>query len=217
MDEPSVDGLFERNADMRLLEFRHRENGRTSTALRNATAPFDGEPESGPPERIAAGPRLRVTIVAVPAAGVIAGAVIGVAIDVHNDGNTPAPEVTLVFSLPLDATFRPGTLRVDGREPNEPERLFGRGLSIAHIPGSSATKIVFSLLVQPGLGPLVLQPRLEARGVPVVGAIGVSVKRRAVAGSVAPPRPFYEPDDDDGDADLAPSEAESPMLPQLDA
>src|SRR6202035_1648835 len=139
-------------------------------------------------------PRLRVTIAAAPRSGVIAGAVVGVAIDVCNDGNAPAPESKLLVSTPIESAFRTGTLRVDGREVQSPEQLFAQGLPIARLPGTTSSKVTFQLAVLPGINTLYLQPRLQTNGVPVVGTAGVSIKRGGSAGPMEVPRPFYELD-----------------------
>ena len=201
---------------MRLLELRHSDSGRTSGALRHVTEFIDTDAtESGTHHvALATTPRLRVTIAAAPQAGVIAGALVGVAIDVFNDGTAPAPESTLMVSLPIEAEFRTGTLRVDGRETLAPERVFGRGLPVGRLPGGSSSKVVFQLHVLAGLNPLYLQPRLVANGVPVVGAPGLSVKRASVTSPlVTAERPFYEIADEERDACEA--EAELPIVPAI--
>ncbi len=203
---------------MRLLELRHSETGRTAGAVRHVSTGFGAESTvSGATDvPLANAPRLRVTIHAFPKAGAIPGASIGVSIDVFNDGTAPAPESKLVLSLPIEAEFRAGTLRVDGREVPAPERLFGDGLPVARLPGATSAKVVFQLVVLPGLNPLYLQPRLQTNGVPVVGTPGISIKRAAAPGTrtaAEPERPFYELDDDE----IAAGEAETaaPILPPV--
>jgi len=222
LDRSAIDELFERNADMRLLELRHGETGRTSGAVRHVSAGFGTETSAAGADDvpIAKAPRMRVAVVAVPKTGVIPGALVSVAIDVFNDGTAPAPESKLVLSLPIESEFRPGTLRVDGRETAAPERLFGDGLPVARLPGDTSSKIVFQLQVLPGLNPLYLQPRLQTNGVPVVGTPGISIKRAATPGTrlaAEPERPFYELDAEE----LASDEAAiampiiPPVLPPL--
>ncbi len=218
MDQRSIEDLFERNADMRLLEFRHTEPGKSAPAgKRTASSSFGAEsivndvPEPAT-EKV---PRLRVAIAAAPTSGVIPGAVVGVAIDVFNDGNAPAPESKLLLSLPPESEFRSGTLRVDGREVQAPEQLFIQGLPIARLPGATSSKVTFQLAVLPGLNTLYLQPRLQTNGVPVVGTAGCSVKRGAgPAAPAEPPKPFYELDDDEI-AEIPVIEAEEPILPPV--
>jgi len=129
VDQNAIEDLFERNADMRLLEFRHNEPGKGAPPnKRTGGSSFSAESivSTTPDEVTEKAPRLRVTIAAVPASGVIPGAVVGVAIDVFNDGNAPAPECKLLVSIPLETEFRSGTLRIDGREAQSPEQLFAR-------------------------------------------------------------------------------------------
>ena len=202
LDQSAIEDLFERNADMRLLELRHSESGRTAGAVRHVAGGFGAETSiAGAADvTIANAPRLRVAVAAAPKTGVIPGALVGVAIDVFNDGTAPAPESKLVLSLPIEAEYRDGTLRVDGREVAAPERLFGDGLPVARLPGATSAKVVFTLHVLPGLNPLYLQPRLQTNGVPVVGTPGISVKRAAAPGTrtaAEPERPFYELDADE--------------------
>jgi hypothetical protein len=201
LDRSAIDELFERNADMRLLELRHSETGRTSGAVRHVAGGFGAETSVGEADvRIANAPRMRVAIAAVPKSGVIPGALVSVVIDVFNDGTAPAPESKLVLSLPIETEFRTGTLRIDGREVIGPERLFGDGLPIARLPGDTSAKVVLQIHVLPGLNPLYLQPRLQTNGVPVVGTPGISIKRAAAPGTrtaAEPERPFYELDDEE--------------------
>ncbi len=202
---------------MRLLELRHGEAGRTSGAVRHVAETYRGEStgEGTPDVAVADAPRLRVAIVAAPKGGVIPGALVSVVIDVFNDGTAPAPESKLVLSLPIETEFRAGTLRVDGREVQAPERLFGDGLPVARLPGATSSKIVFQIQVRPGLNPLYLQPRLHTNGVPVVGTPGISVKRKAAPGTrtAEPERPFYELTDDEVAA--VETESAAPIIPPV--
>jgi hypothetical protein len=218
VDQNAIEDLFERNADMRLLEFRHNEPGKGAPPnKRTGGSTFSAESivSTTPDEVTEKAPRLRVTIAAVPASGVIPGAVVGVAIDVFNDGNAPAPECKLLVSIPLETEFRTGTLRIDGREAQSPEQLFAQGLPIARLPGASSSKVTFQLAVLPGVNTLYLQPRLQTNGVPVVGTPGMTIKRAAGSGAPieAPSRPFYELEDDEADEVGLPGE--EPILPPV--
>jgi hypothetical protein len=219
MDQNAIEELFERNADMRLLELRHSELGKGALPTKRMGSTFGAESimASTPDENVEKAPQLRVGIAAAPSTGVIPGAVVGVAIDVYNDGGAPAPESTLLLSVPIEMQYRDGTLRIDGREPQAPERLFGEGLPIARLPGASSTKVTLQLAILPGVNTLYLQPRLQAVGVPVVGTAGISVKRGS--GTAAPqpgpaPKPFYELEADEI-AEVAAETAEIVMPPVL--
>jgi hypothetical protein len=215
VDQRSIEELFERNADMRLLELRHNEPGKGAPPNRRV-ASFGAESiTTGMPDlEIEQGARLRVGIAAAPASGVIPGAVVGVAIDVYNDGDEPAPESKLQLSLPIESEYRPGTLRINGREPQAPEALFSQGLPIPRVLGSTSAKVTFQLAILAGINVLYLQPRLTAEGVPIVGTAGISIKRGTTAGAIAEaPRPFYELEDDEV-ADVARETAE-PILPPV--
>jgi hypothetical protein len=217
VDQRSIEDLFERNADMRLLEFRNNEPGKGPPQQKRTTTSFGAESILAEPPDAAAetAPSLRVAIAAVPQAGVIPGAVVGVAVDIFNDGNAPAPEAKLLLSVPPEAEFRSGTLRVDGREVQAPEQLFIQGLPIARLPGGTSSKVTFQLAVLPGVNTLYLQPRLQANGVPVVGTAGISIKRgTSTAAPADPPKPFYELEDDEIAA-LPVSDATEAILPPV--
>jgi hypothetical protein len=216
VDQSSIEELFERNADMRLLEFRHNEPGRGAPPNKRTGSTFGAESIVTTMPDVATDkvPRLRVTIAAAPQSGVIPGAVVGVAIDVFNDGNAPAPESKLVVSTPIESEFRTGTLRVDGREVQSPEQLFAQGLPIARLPGATSSKVTFQLAVLPGVNTLYLQPRLQTNGVPVVGTAGVTIKRGTTSTLQEAPRPFYELEDDEPD-EIAVAPAEDAILPPV--
>jgi hypothetical protein len=217
VDQQSIEDLFERNADMRLLEFRHNEPGKGAPPnKRQAGSSFSAESivASQPDAAIEDAPRLRVTIAAAPKTGVIPGAVVGIAVDVFNDGTAPAPESKLLMSIPVETEYRVGTLRVDGREPQAPERLFATGLPIARLPGATSSKVTFQLGVLPGVNTLYLQPRLQTNGVPVVGTAGITIKRGASApAATETPIPFYELDDEE--ADVVAAESAEPIMPPV--
>ena len=180
---------------MRLLEFRHNEPGKGAAPnKRTAGSSFSAESiVTRPPDAVIEdAPRLRVSIAAAPKTGVIPGAVVGIAVDVFNDGTAPAPESKLVMSIPVETEYRAGSLRIDGREPQAPEQLFSAGLPIARLPGATSSKVTFQLAVLPGVNTLYLQPRLQTNGVPVVGTVGITIKRGASAAPAEVERPFYE-------------------------
>ena len=198
---------------MRLLEFRHNEPGKGAPANKRTAGSFGAESivASIPDAAIEDAPRLRVTVAAAPKTGVIPGAVVGVAVDVFNDGTAPAPESKLLISIPVETEYRVGTLRIDGREPQAPEQLFAQGLPIARLPGATSSKVTFQLSVLPGVNTLYLQPRLQTNGVPVVGTAGITIKRGTTAAPAEAPRPFYELEADEVD-EIAVAE---PILPPV--
>jgi hypothetical protein len=219
VDQQSIEELFERNADMRLLEFRHNEPGKGASPNKRTTSSFGAESiVTRPPDAVIDdAPRLRVAVAAAPKAGVIPGAVIGIAVDVFNDGTAPAPESKLQMSIPVETEFRAGSLRIDGREPQAPEQLFAGGLPIARLPGATSSKVTFQLGVLPGVNTLYLQPRLQTNGVPVVGTPGITIKRGtpATPAGVEAPRPFYELEPEEEAEELAASPSAEPILPPV--
>lgn len=217
MDSRSIEDLFERNADMRLLELRHNEPGRGAPANKRTASSFGAESimSTTPDVEIEEAPQLRVGIAAAPSSGVIPGAVVGVAIDVFNDGNAPAPESKLLLSIPIETEFRTGTLRIDGREPQAPEQLFGQGLPMPRLPGGTSSKVTFQLAILPGVNMLYLQPRLQADGVPVVGTAGMSIKRGTAGAAAAPEpaKPFYELEA--GEVEEVAAQSAEPIMPPV--
>ena len=218
MDQRSIEDLFERNADMRLLEFRHNEPGKGAPANKRTASSFGAESimSTTPDIEMEDAPQLRVGIGAAPSTGVIPGAVVGVAIDVFNDGTAPAPESKLLLAIPIETQYRTGTLRIDGREPQAPEQLFAQGLPVPRLPGGTSSKVTFQLAILPGVNMLYLQPRLQAEGVPVVGTAGISIKRgssSAAAVAPEPPKPFYELEPEEI-AEVAAQSAE-PIMPPV--
>ena len=208
---------------MRLLERRHQEVTATATdgASRRVGGGFGAEsivPGASADVTLEEAPRLRVEIAAAPQTGVIPGAMVGIAVDVYNDGTAPAPGATLQLSLPMESEYREGSLRLEGREITAPERLFGTGISIPRLPGETSTKVTFQLRVLPGLTPLILQPRLRAEGVPIVGTVGISIKRGTIGPTAPaaqpPPRPFYELEEDELD-EIGGGEEEQSILPPV--
>jgi hypothetical protein len=219
VDQRSIEDLFERNADMRLLELRHNEPGKGAPPNKRQASSFGAESivSTTPDVETEKAPQLRVAIAAAPATGVIPGAVVGVAIDVFNDGSAPAPESKLLLSIPIETEYRSGSLRIDGREPQAPEQLFNQGLPVPRLPGGTSSKVTFQLAILPGVNMLYLQPRLQADGVPVVGTAGMSIKRNSGGANAQPveaPRPFYELDDEET-AEVAAQSAAPEMPPVL--
>ena len=129
VSQESLDDLFERNADMRLLERRHREVGASTNdgKARRVGGGFGAESiVPGATAELERGdaPLMRVEVAAAPLTGVIPGAVLGIAIDVYNDGNTPAPESTLQCAVPIEAQYRDGSLRLDGQRSHRARAAF---------------------------------------------------------------------------------------------
>ena len=131
---------------MRLLEFRHNAPARarspTLKADRRVLRRRVDRAEHA--RRLALETRrgLRVAIAAAPQSGVIPGAVVGIAIDVFNDGTAPAPESKLFVSLPLESRV-PGRHAARRRPRVRVSRtaVFDHGLPIARLPGETSSKV----------------------------------------------------------------------------
>ena len=222
VDPKSIDELFERSADMRLLERRHSDLDMHAPELITSSSGADFSAESivASPEFAAFERRaqLRVHINALPNQGVFPGVLVSVAVDVSNDGGMDAPESTLFVSLPRDCELHAGSVRLDGAELAEPERIYGVGVALSALPAHSATKLTFQVRVNVGAGPLLIQPRLVAENVPIVADAGVVIARGSLSSVAAPDqppiRPYYELEPDEFyEADL--TDDEIPIVPEL--
>ena len=220
-DEGSLDDLFERNADMRLLERRHQEVGapKSGGQARRVGGGFGAESivAAGAGDIVMAdAARLRVEIAAAPASGAIPGAVIGVAVDVSNDGTVPAPEAKLLLSLPHESEARPGSVRVDG---GETERAsLQHGAPDRALAAAASRKVTFQLQVLAGVSALILQPRLEAKGTPTASVpLGSRSSAARLRRSLRPPsrRCVRSTAREDEIDEVAVSEDELPMMPPV--
>ncbi|HEV3089170.1 MAG TPA: hypothetical protein VGX96_18305, partial [Candidatus Elarobacter sp.] len=133
--EIDVDGLFDRNADTRLLDRRRSEelglppvapSTGSSTALRFGPESMlsDGVPIAAP-----RGAMLRVSLQARPEHELIPGAIVTVVVEVADDGDTDADDVRLRVAIPpeteaIEGSFVRDEVELDG------EALLGEGLRV---------------------------------------------------------------------------------------
>ena len=189
---------FERSADMRLVELQRQSLGirsPTTTWTRSQLElPHASEAPLAPNQT---GIIVAATVDAQPKSGLIPGALVTVSIALSSEGDGTARGLRIAMPLPLEATFRKGTLSIDGgsEEDHAAESFFGEGLSLADLaPGERRTLIV-QLLIEPGVGNLTIGPRVQIDAGAMLGPRGIRLTRGAAPRLSEPPeRPFYEPD-----------------------
>ncbi len=191
-----MDELFDRNADSRLLERRRREELGLEPPTRPPSAmPARFGPESmlgdGVPLAAPRGAMLRVGLDARPKHELIPGAVVTVVVEVGDDGDTDADEVTVRVSVPPGAdpvleSFARDDVPVDGIA------LLGEGLRIGTIPAASFVRVRFTARVLPGTDALDVAAHAAAPGVPAVSGPALRLTRRAGHAAFDAPRPFFE-------------------------
>jgi hypothetical protein len=173
---------------MRLLELQRSALGlavphRTAWETRFAGDSSPGGTDEQPPER--KGAILAVEMNATPASGVIAGAVVTVSLSIANEGVEAAAGVLASVPLPAAASYRAGSLLIDGRvSPDErADQLFGSGYSIEALPAGARATFVWKIGVRLGSKPLLMIPQVNAAKGAVIGARPLSVSRKDAAGA----------------------------------
>jgi hypothetical protein len=215
-----VDGLFDRNADTRLLDRRRSEElglppvpatGGSSTALRFGPESMvsDGVPIAAP-----RGPMLRVGLQARPDRELIPGAVVTVVAEVADDGDTDADEVRLRVAIPPETEAVAGSFVRDDVE-LDGEALLGEGLRVGTVAAAATIRVRFALRVLPGTEPIDLLTYADAPGVPTIAAPALRLTRRTGHVAYDAPRPFFEMESGETDAQLVPAQSEP--LPETPA
>lgn len=211
-----VDGLFERNADTRLLDRRRSEElglPPVPATGGSSTAPKFG-PESmlsdGVPIAAPRGPMLRAGLQARPERELIPGAVVTVVAEVADDGDTDADEVRVRVAIPpetepVDGSFVRDDVAVDG------EALLGEGLRVGTVAAAAVIRLRFMLRVLPGTEPIDILAYADAPGVPAIAAPALRLTRRSGHVAYDAPRPFFELESGETDAELAPAQTAPPQ------
>jgi hypothetical protein len=180
---------FELSADMRLLELQRSSLGlatptRTAWETRFAGDSSAGTGDESLPER--RGAVLAVEAAATPAAGVIAGAVVTLTLSIVNEGAEAAAGILVSVPLPAAASYRAGSLLVDGRAaPDErAEALFGLGFPIEALAAGARATFVWKIGVRLGTKPLVVAPAVKVAKGAVIGAKSLAISRKDGAQAV---------------------------------
>ncbi len=194
--EVDLDELFDRNADTRLLERRRREElGLAPPVSPPSAMPARFGPESmlgdGVPLATPRGAMLRLVVDARPNHGLIPGAVVTVVVEIADDGDTDADDVTVRVSVPPGAdpiagSFTRDDVAVDG------DALLAEGLRIGTIPAASFVRLRFTIRVQPGTEALDVSAHAASPGVPAVSGPALRLTRREGHAAFDAPRPFFE-------------------------
>jgi uncharacterized repeat protein (TIGR01451 family) len=182
---------FDSSADMRLLELQRTALG--LAAPQRAAWESRYAIDSAPGETVEMAPSvprsavLALTLTANPSTAVIPGTVITYALSVVNDGVLPARDAVASVPLPGGATYRLGSLVLDGRPADDEaaERLFGQGLGLGTIEPGSRVTLLWKLGVRMGTRPLIVAPALRARETAIIGAATLVVDRKGSTGAFA--------------------------------
>lgn len=175
------------SAERRLLEHRRRELGASPSSF-TANATWSRSRESPatltPATSIdRTGARVDVAVTAWPAEGLIPGAVITVTIVVSNGGIESADGVTIVAAAPSGTSYRPGTLKHDGRDADDiADALFGEGYRLGKLIAAGRSALTWKLQVNAGAGDIILAPAVRA-SVPVISARPLVLRRGKMAGA----------------------------------
>jgi hypothetical protein len=218
MNDPDehLDSLFERDADARLLDRRRSDELGLAPLMRPASStPARFGAESMLADNGAAfqrGPVLRVAAEARPNRDLIPGAIATVVLSVWNDGDIELASATLRATATAEAEFVPGTLAVNAVAPAGAE-LFGEGIVVGPIAPHEAVGVRFALRILSGTAPIDVHADVRAAGVPAVAPPSLRLTRRASHVAYEKPRPFYELEIDEADAELP---SVSPAVPIID-
>lgn len=181
---------FERSADLRLLELSRAAIGATRAApsgwRHREMSRVDLLAEDEEPAR-PAGALLNVHFVARPAAGLIPGAQVTLAIAIDNDGDGAAENVSL--RIGYDASLAPTSAgsRIDDDEMPEAEvdALFGAGVDLGTIAPRGRRTAIILVGIRPGVGPIVVEAVVRTGNAPVLAAPPLALERAGTAAAPA--------------------------------
>jgi hypothetical protein len=174
---------FERSADMRLLELQRTALGLAPRDLRvwETRYAIDGIPgidtELPVPQRQT--PVVAVELQAVPAADVIPGAVVTLALGIANEGAATASGIIAAAPLPGGCAYRQGSFIHNGCPASDEhaERFFGQGLAVEDLAPNGRATFVWKIGVRLGAEPLVVAPQVRSAAA-VIGARPLSIRRQ---------------------------------------
>lgn len=182
---------FDSSADMRLLELQRTALGlaapqRASWESRYAVDSTPGDAAEMPLSGAASGV-LSVTLTANPSGGVIPGTVVTYALSIVNEGRAAASGVVASVPMPGGATYRLGSLMLDGRPAGDDaaDRLFGEGLDLGTIEAQSRVTLLWKVGIRMGTAALVAVPGVRARDAAVIGGGTLVVDRKGTTTAFA--------------------------------
>ncbi len=173
---------FYLSADMRLLELQRSALGLEAPDRPDWENRAIAEGPTVPDDPIAAptGAIIHVQATAVPAEGVIPGAIVTLTLSVANEGISPARNVRVAVPLPGGASYRTGSFVRDGAPAFDEiaERFLGAGLDLGDLAAKSRATFAWKVGVRIGARPLVVVPQIHASEAAIIGASAISISRK---------------------------------------
>lgn len=201
---PVRDERYGRSADLRLHDLRREELGLPPRApvltKYVATETATGGEEEEDDAFAASGSVLVAALDAQPRIALIPGALITIVLTLVNDGKAAANGVRANVALPLDTTYHPGTLSIDGIPGSDSiaHDLFENGADLGEIESGARRTVIVKLVVEAGVGDILVTPHVSATAGAVLGLRAMRLNRAAPsARGVVVDRPFYESDPDE--------------------
>jgi uncharacterized repeat protein (TIGR01451 family) len=196
------DERYDRSADMRLLELQREALGVPRRVI-DSISYTDPDPLpdtlGAEPESYAqSGTILIAATDARPRTALIPGALVTISLSVANDGDAAATNVRMSLPLPVDTSFRPGTLTIDGVPGGDDvaAEFFANGIVVGDIGPGTRTAVSVKLVVELGRNDIILSPQLSAAAGAIVGLRAMRLTRDKTVGRGLPvERPFYESDE----------------------
>lgn len=205
---------FEQSADMRLLELQRTALGKHpppptdwTSAQRDVREGIALEEPAAP---VLQGGRIAVDLSATPNSRLIPGAVVTLALSLHNASEQTVQDVRASVTLPPEATYRAGSLLGDMRPLRDDvaDAFFGEGYVIRQMAAGQQVGFTWKISVAPGTKPIVLSPHVHAADAAVIGGAAIQLDRGKPATSSRLPdaylpaaphveTPFYELDADE--------------------
>ncbi len=227
---------FYLSADMRLIELQRTALGMPTPDRPDWENRAIAEGQNIPDDPIEAptGATLHVIAAALPAEGIIPGAIVTLTLSVANEGVAPAKNVRVAVPLPGGASYRPGSFVRDGVPAFDEiaERFFGAGLDLGDLAPKSRVTFLWKVGARIGTRPLIVAPQVLAADAAVIGGGALAISRKEISAAAAldaampptatlapvipvdvaiPDLPFYELDDREA-AEYAAAEA-PPTVP----
>jgi hypothetical protein len=211
--EVDLEGLFDRDADSRLLDRRRRDElGLAPYVSAASSTPANFGAESiveTDPATEARPATLRIALDARPDTELIPGALVTIVATLYDDGDAPLSGTMLRISVPPEAepvagSFALNDVAIDGAA------LLGEGQHVGTIGPRASVRVRFALGILSGTAPIDILAHASASGAPAVAPPALRLRRRAGHAAYEKPRPFFELET--GEAEVEPG---GPALPEV--